>query len=192
MRQILLCRWAQCPALSPQWRAVSSLSGVRWPDPSQKPVMAIRRETINVWERRAPLAPHHVRKLVKKGIKVIVQPSNRRAYSMQVKLGFKTACGNVMASVKLVLLLLFSCQYNTVCLFAMTKSTTQCVCLLWQRVQHSVSVCYGKEYNTVCMFASDKEYNTVCMFASDKGYNTVCLLMTKGTTQCVCLLWQRV
>ena len=130
MRQILLCRWAQCPALSPQWRAVSSLSGVRWPDPSQKPVMAIRRETINVWERRAPLAPHHVRKLVKKGIKVIVQPSNRRAYSMQVKLGFKTACGNVMASVKLVLLLLFSCQYNTVCLFAMAKSTTQCVCLL--------------------------------------------------------------
>ena len=155
MRQILLCRWAQCPALSPQWRAVSSLSGVRWPDPSQKPVMAIRRETINVWERRAPLAPHHVRKLVKKGIKVIVQPSNRRAYSMQVKLGFKTACGNVMASVKLVLLLLFSCQYNTVCLFAMTKS----------------------KYNTVCMFTSDKEYNTVCLFAMTKRTTQcVCLL----------------
>ncbi|XP_021342744.1 alpha-aminoadipic semialdehyde synthase, mitochondrial-like isoform X2 [Mizuhopecten yessoensis] len=45
-------------------------------------VMAIRRETINVWERRAPLAPRHVRKLVKNGIKVIVQPSNRRAYNM--------------------------------------------------------------------------------------------------------------
>ncbi|XP_076468857.1 alpha-aminoadipic semialdehyde synthase, mitochondrial-like isoform X2 [Babylonia areolata] len=65
------------------WRALSSLSGVRWPTPDQKPVMAIRRETINVWERRAPLAPMHVRKLVKKGIKVIVQPSDRRAYSMQ-------------------------------------------------------------------------------------------------------------
>ncbi|CAG2186034.1 AASS [Mytilus edulis] len=46
-------------------------------------VLAIRRETINVWERRAPLAPKHVRKLVKDGIKVIVQPSNRRAYNMQ-------------------------------------------------------------------------------------------------------------
>ena len=47
-------------------------------------VLAIRRETINVWERRAPLSPSHVRKLVKEGIKVIVQPSNRRAYNMQV------------------------------------------------------------------------------------------------------------
>lgn len=46
-------------------------------------VLAIRRETINVWERRAPLSPSHVRKLVKEGIKVIVQPSNRRAYNMQ-------------------------------------------------------------------------------------------------------------
>lgn len=48
-------------------------------------VMAIRREDVNVWERRAPLAPHHVRYLVKKGVKVIVQPSNRRAYPMQVR-----------------------------------------------------------------------------------------------------------
>lgn len=47
-------------------------------------VLAIRRETINVWERRAPLSPRHVRKLVKDGIKVIVQPSNRRAYNMNV------------------------------------------------------------------------------------------------------------
>ena len=42
-----------------------------------------RREDQSVWERRAPLAPQHVRKLVKKGIKVIVQPSNRRAYPAQ-------------------------------------------------------------------------------------------------------------
>ena len=35
-----------------------------------------------MWERRAPLAPQHVRKLVKKGVKVLVQPSNRRAYPM--------------------------------------------------------------------------------------------------------------
>ena len=40
-------------------------------------VMAIRRETQSVWERRAPLGPQHVRKLVKKGVKVLVQPSNR-------------------------------------------------------------------------------------------------------------------
>lgn len=46
-------------------------------------VMAIRRETVNVWERRAPLSPQQIRKLVKSGIKVIVQPSDRRAYSMK-------------------------------------------------------------------------------------------------------------
>ena len=76
--------------------------------------MAIRREDQSLWERRAPLAPHHVRKLIRKGklqnflafrfyiklnswhfktlydiswlfsgVKVIVQPSNRRAYPMQ-------------------------------------------------------------------------------------------------------------
>jgi len=46
-------------------------------------VMAIRREDQSLWERRAPLGPHHVRKLIKEGVKVIVQPSNRRAYPMQ-------------------------------------------------------------------------------------------------------------
>nr|XP_023029105.1 alpha-aminoadipic semialdehyde synthase, mitochondrial isoform X2 [Leptinotarsa decemlineata] len=45
--------------------------------------IAIRREDQSVWERRAPFAPSHVRKLVKRGVKVIVQPSNRRAYPMQ-------------------------------------------------------------------------------------------------------------
>lgn len=48
-----------------------------------KSVLAIRREDVNVWERRAPLSPAHVRDLVKNGVKVIVQPSNRRAYNMQ-------------------------------------------------------------------------------------------------------------
>ena len=50
----------------------------------QPNVLAVRREDASVWERRAPLAPSHVKKLVKKGIKVLVQPSNRRAYPMQV------------------------------------------------------------------------------------------------------------
>jgi len=47
-------------------------------------VIAIRREDQSVWERRAPFGPTHVQKLVKQGVKVIVQPSNRRAYPMQV------------------------------------------------------------------------------------------------------------
>ncbi|KAH3892671.1 hypothetical protein DPMN_016794, partial [Dreissena polymorpha] len=50
---------------------------------SSKGTLAIRRETINVWERRAPLSPSQVASLVKQGFKVIVQPSNRRAYNMQ-------------------------------------------------------------------------------------------------------------
>lgn len=44
--------------------------------------MAIRREDINVWERRAPISPAHVKEIVDKGIKVLVQPSTRRAYTM--------------------------------------------------------------------------------------------------------------
>jgi alpha-aminoadipic semialdehyde synthase len=48
-----------------------------------KKVIAIRREDQSIWERRAPLAPSHVRKLVfKDGYKVLVQPSNRRAFQM--------------------------------------------------------------------------------------------------------------
>ncbi|XP_025837508.1 alpha-aminoadipic semialdehyde synthase, mitochondrial isoform X2 [Agrilus planipennis] len=50
---------------------------------ASKKVIAIRREDQSVWERRAPFAPTHAKKLVKDGIKVIVQPSNRRAYPMQ-------------------------------------------------------------------------------------------------------------
>ncbi|MEE6513353.1 hypothetical protein FKM82_020923 [Ascaphus truei] len=42
-------------------------------------VAAIRREDINAWERRAPLAPKHVKELTHLGYKVLVQPSNRRA-----------------------------------------------------------------------------------------------------------------
>jgi alpha-aminoadipic semialdehyde synthase len=46
-----------------------------------KHVIGIRREDQSPWERRAPLAPEHVRTLVKKhNIKVLVQSSNRRAF----------------------------------------------------------------------------------------------------------------
>ncbi|XP_022910037.1 alpha-aminoadipic semialdehyde synthase, mitochondrial [Onthophagus taurus] len=50
---------------------------------SNRKIIAIRREDQSVWERRAPFSPAHVKKLVKHGVKVIVQPSNRRAYPMQ-------------------------------------------------------------------------------------------------------------
>uniref|UniRef100_A0A8C6MIA3 Aminoadipate-semialdehyde synthase n=1 Tax=Nothobranchius furzeri TaxID=105023 RepID=A0A8C6MIA3_NOTFU len=42
-------------------------------------ILAIRREDVNPWERRAPLAPRHVKELTNNGVKVLVQPSNRRA-----------------------------------------------------------------------------------------------------------------
>lgn len=46
-------------------------------------VLAIRREDASIWERRAPLAPYHVEKLTKQGVKIMIQPSNRRAYPLQ-------------------------------------------------------------------------------------------------------------
>ncbi|XP_014245986.1 alpha-aminoadipic semialdehyde synthase, mitochondrial isoform X2 [Cimex lectularius] len=49
-------------------------------------VIALRREDQSVWERRASLAPDNVRKLTRAGVKVIVQPSNRRAYPTQAYL----------------------------------------------------------------------------------------------------------
>lgn len=64
------------------WRArANAARNSRW---KTQPCLAIRRETINAWERRAPLAPKHVRLLVKEGVKVLVQPSNRRAFPIQV------------------------------------------------------------------------------------------------------------
>jgi alpha-aminoadipic semialdehyde synthase len=41
-------------------------------------VIAIRRETKNRWERRAPLTPAHVRTLNRQGVRVLVQPSHMR------------------------------------------------------------------------------------------------------------------
>lgn len=50
---------------------------------NKKPVLGIAREDVNLWERRAPLSPNHVETLVsRKGVRVLVQPSSRRAYSM--------------------------------------------------------------------------------------------------------------
>uniref|UniRef100_A0A3B5B1N5 Aminoadipate-semialdehyde synthase n=1 Tax=Stegastes partitus TaxID=144197 RepID=A0A3B5B1N5_9TELE len=59
-------------------RVPSCLAGQRRYE-HHRAVMAIRREDINPWERRAPLAPRHIRELTHAGVKVLVQPSNRRA-----------------------------------------------------------------------------------------------------------------
>ncbi|XP_068595338.1 alpha-aminoadipic semialdehyde synthase, mitochondrial [Brachionichthys hirsutus] len=59
-------------------RARNCLGGQRRHE-HHRAVMAIRREDVNPWERRAPLAPRHVKELTNAGVKVLVQPSNRRA-----------------------------------------------------------------------------------------------------------------
>lgn len=80
----LLLGQLKSPILSPQ-RLINMSRHA-----STKYTMAIRREDSSVWERRAPLAPADVRQLVKQDINVIVQPSNRRAYSMEVSIDFSS------------------------------------------------------------------------------------------------------
>lgn len=67
------------------WRRfVSNHQSLRWfsSNNSSQPIIAICREESSIWERRAPLNPGHVSKLVKDGFTVLVQPSTRRAYSI--------------------------------------------------------------------------------------------------------------
>uniref|UniRef100_A0A8C9RGZ6 Alpha-aminoadipic semialdehyde synthase, mitochondrial n=1 Tax=Scleropages formosus TaxID=113540 RepID=A0A8C9RGZ6_SCLFO len=66
------------PPVSAGRERTCCVSGQRWSHGPAR-VMAIRREDINVWERRAPLAPRHVKELTNAGHCVLVQPSNRRA-----------------------------------------------------------------------------------------------------------------
>eukprot|EP01132_Coremiostelium_polycephalum_P003932 gene3932-4908_t len=66
------------PALSSSTSSTSSTNAVNKPKVYS---LGVRREDKNRWERRAPLAPSHVEILVKKGIRVIVQPSTLRNYS---------------------------------------------------------------------------------------------------------------
>lgn len=66
-----------------------------------KSVLAIRREDVNAWERRAPLAPRHIKELTQMGYKVLVQPSNRRAFHEKVRSHFeldKQNCSSVINS----------------------------------------------------------------------------------------------
>ena len=61
-----------------QWSpSLASLSRTSWgmmfsttPSHAKQPVLAIRREDSSVWERRAPLNPHHVQNVIQNGIKV--------------------------------------------------------------------------------------------------------------------------
>jgi len=41
--------------------------------------IGIRREDKNIWERRVPLTPEHVKKIIGAGVEVVVQPSGIRA-----------------------------------------------------------------------------------------------------------------
>uniref|UniRef100_A0A452TC99 Aminoadipate-semialdehyde synthase n=1 Tax=Ursus maritimus TaxID=29073 RepID=A0A452TC99_URSMA len=59
------------------WRMVLGLSFSK--GLHHKAVMALRREDVNAWERRAPLAPRHIKGITSLGYKVLIQPSNRRA-----------------------------------------------------------------------------------------------------------------
>eukprot|EP00730_Choanoeca_flexa_P003065 TRINITY_DN11276_c0_g1_i10.p1 TRINITY_DN11276_c0_g1~~TRINITY_DN11276_c0_g1_i10.p1 ORF type:complete len:896 (+),score=206.23 TRINITY_DN11276_c0_g1_i10:79-2766(+) len=56
------------------WQSVRGLA-------TDAPVVAIRRETKNRWERRAPLTPSHVRTLARQGVQVVVQPSPMRVFT---------------------------------------------------------------------------------------------------------------
>ena len=44
-------------------------------------IIGIVKEVYNKWERRAPLCPVHVERLVKQGCRVLVQPSDRRIFT---------------------------------------------------------------------------------------------------------------
>ncbi|XP_058796549.1 alpha-aminoadipic semialdehyde synthase, mitochondrial isoform X2 [Phymastichus coffea] len=83
------------PLLAKPWDRRTMLRGLYDDDPARRSgcrrisqqqqqlrgkVIAIRREDQSVWERRAAIAPANVRRLVRAGVRVLVQPSNRRAY----------------------------------------------------------------------------------------------------------------
>ncbi|KAI3418932.1 hypothetical protein GPALN_008027 [Globodera pallida] len=67
------------------------------------PTIGIRRETINAWERRAPLSPNHVKVLTRKGVRVLIQPSNRRAFPIQDYIGAGATVQEDLSSAQLIL-----------------------------------------------------------------------------------------
>ncbi len=83
-RKIDICKalsWnCKGPSLMKAFSSARYLSNTKVEDGK---ILALRREDINVWERRAPIAPQHIKELQEKGITTLVQPSTRRAYTMQ-------------------------------------------------------------------------------------------------------------
>lgn len=62
-----------------QRRSFSCVGGKVYAMPSNG-IIGVRREDKSYWERRAPLAPRHVKQLLDAGLKVIIQPSTHRAF----------------------------------------------------------------------------------------------------------------
>ena len=65
--------------------------------------IGIRREDRNRWERRAPLAPLHVARLVSSGVEVVVQPSEIRIFSDEEYLRSGAAVSEDLSDCSLVL-----------------------------------------------------------------------------------------
>jgi alanine dehydrogenase len=51
-------------------------------------VVAVLREAKSKWERRAPITPEHVSALVRSGVRVLVQPSERTELQSPLISGF--------------------------------------------------------------------------------------------------------
>ena len=94
-----------------QWSpSLASLSRTSWgmmfsttPSHAKQPVLAIRREDSSVWERRAPLNPHHVQNVIQSGIKVsdlelvsssLQSQSNPRFCIAAIENIFTCSCGD--------------------------------------------------------------------------------------------------
>ncbi|XP_054016004.1 alpha-aminoadipic semialdehyde synthase, mitochondrial [Hylaeus anthracinus] len=77
-------RLLKCEFNTPPLSTIRTVpSTIRFISTLKGKIIAIRREDQSVWERRAPLAPANVRRLIRAGVKVLIQPSNRRAYPAQ-------------------------------------------------------------------------------------------------------------
>uniref|UniRef100_UPI00358EC73D alpha-aminoadipic semialdehyde synthase, mitochondrial isoform X2 n=1 Tax=Myxine glutinosa TaxID=7769 RepID=UPI00358EC73D len=68
--------WLQASLSARNVSAMKCRQISNWGTPT---VLGIRREDVSPWERRAPLAPSHVKQIVDAGHRVLMQPSHRRA-----------------------------------------------------------------------------------------------------------------
>ena len=94
-------------------RSLSAASDTR------RPILAITREESSVWERRAPINPSHVHSLIKNNVKVLIQPSTRRAYSIPE---YERAGAIVTDDIGDADLIIGECTILLYCRFSTTKS----------------------------------------------------------------------